>query len=191
MIALALNAIILFTVGMKVLVKLRSRGFRSVPEKQWRKWISEPSLRHGRIGRLMDFVTGASDLDDLGVRFAELNHTELASFNRDLIFMRRAVGTAPLFGLLGTVTGMLTTFQALASGSGGDQTMNMIASGISEALITTETGLIIAVPGLFFQYVLTRQRDRYAAFLAHLESVCTQYLCVRQKAGQAIQEFAA
>jgi biopolymer transport protein ExbB len=88
--------------------------------------------------------------------------------------MKVCVSAAPLLGLLGTVTGMLATFGALASGSGGDKTMGLVASGISEALVTTETGLIIALPGLFFQYQLSRQLDRYKAFLAHLQTVCTQ-----------------
>ena len=55
------------------------------------------------------------------------------------------MGTAPLTGLLGTVTGMLTTFHGLATG-GGSATVDTIAQGISEALITTETGLVIAIP---------------------------------------------
>ncbi len=65
--------------------------------------------------------------------------------------------------------------------------MDMIASGISEALITTETGLVIALPGLFFQYHLSRERDRYDAFLSHLETVCTQYLYknMKKKASKA------
>jgi biopolymer transport protein ExbB len=71
---------------------------------------------------------------------------------------------------------MLATFNALAEGSGGDQTMAMIAKGISEALITTEAGLVVALPGLFFQYFLARKFERYRAFLAHLETVCTQAL---------------
>jgi biopolymer transport protein ExbB len=71
---------------------------------------------------------------------------------------------------------MLTTFGALASGSGGEKTMGMIAKGISEALITTETGLVIALPGLLFQHQLARHHEQYKAFLAHLETVCTQNL---------------
>jgi biopolymer transport protein ExbB len=54
--------------------------------------------------------------------------------------------------------------------------MGMIAKGISEALITTETGLVIALPGLFFQHQLTRLYDRYKNFLNHLETVYTQRL---------------
>jgi biopolymer transport protein ExbB len=178
MIALAANAFVLFAVGAKVWLRLRTKGFKSVREKTWRRWIANPGERRGSIGKLIEFVMEATSLKDLGVRFAELHSTELAPFERDLRFMRRAVSTAPLLGLLGTVTGMLTTFHALAVGSGGEKTMELVAGGISEALITTETGLVIALPGLFFQYHLTRQRDRYDAFLSHLETVCTQYLCV-------------
>ena len=54
--------------------------------------------------------------------------------------------------------------------------MEMVAAGISEALITTETGLVVALPGLFFQYQLTRKYEGHKALLAHLETVCTQAL---------------
>ncbi len=84
-----------------------------------------------------------------------------------------------MLGLLGTVTGMLGTFKALAGGAGGDQTMGQVAKGISEALITTETGLIVALPGVFFGYLLSRQFDAYQSFLAHVETVCTQDLYKR------------
>jgi biopolymer transport protein ExbB len=71
---------------------------------------------------------------------------------------------------------MLATFAALSTGAGGDKTMGMVAKGISEALITTETGLVIALPGMFFQYQLVRKHEQYKAFLAHLETVCNQKL---------------
>jgi len=181
MIALAANALVLFWIGFDTWLRLRLRGHGSLRERTWRRWIACPEERRGHVGRLLDFVMRASDLHDLQVRFSELHATELAPVARELRFMRRAVSTAPLLGLLGTVTGMLTTFGALGAGSGGDETMELVASGISEALVTTETGLIIALPGLFFQYHLARQRDHYDAFLAHLESACTQYLYRQQR----------
>jgi biopolymer transport protein ExbB len=72
------------------------------------------------------------------------------------------------------VTGMLVTFDALSTGSGGDKTMSMIAAGISEALITTETGLVIALPGLFFHFFLSRKSQASKRFIARLDSVCKQ-----------------
>ena len=176
MVAIASTAFVMFALGISMWLRLSSKGFTSVREKTWRHWINHPEQRKGKIGELLDFVTGGSSLKDTAVFFEELQATEIAPFDRDLKAMKICVGVAPLLGLLGTVTGMLATFAALASGSGGDKTMGMVASGISEALITTETGLVIALPGLFFQYQLVRKHERYKAFLAHLETVCNQKL---------------
>jgi biopolymer transport protein ExbB len=65
---------------------------------------------------------------------------------------------APLFGLLGTVTGMMTTFDVISVfGTGNARAM---AGGISEALITTQSGLLVAIPGLFMSSFLFRRADR-------------------------------
>jgi biopolymer transport protein ExbB len=176
MIALAVNALVMLGLGMHVLFKLREKGYQSVPEKTWKHWINHAQERHGPIGELLDFVTGANSLKQTSVFFEELRATEIAPFERDLRVMKICVSAAPLMGLLGTVTGMLATFGALASGSGGEKTMGLVAAGISEALVTTETGLIVALPGLFFQYMLSRKVESYKVFLAHLETICTQKL---------------
>ncbi len=176
MIAIAAISLVMFGLGIHVYLKLSGKGFASVREKTWRRWIDHPEQRKGPIGELLDFVTGSDSLKETSTSFEELQATEIAPFERDLRVMKICVSAAPLLGLLGTVTGMLATFAALASGSGGDKTMGMVAEGISEALITTETGLVIALPGLFFQYQLTRKHERYKAFLTHLEAVCTQNL---------------
>ncbi|MDL1958169.1 MAG: MotA/TolQ/ExbB proton channel family protein [Deltaproteobacteria bacterium] len=64
-------------------------------------------------------------------------------------------GVAPLLGLLGTVSGMITTFDVIAGfGTGNARAM---ASGISEALVTTQTGLVVAVPGLIIGNLLRRR----------------------------------
>jgi biopolymer transport protein ExbB len=174
MIALAVNALVMLALGMHVLFKLREKGYQSVPEKTWRRWIDHPADRRGPVGELLNFVTGTRSLKQTTVFFEELRTTEIVPFERDLRVMKICVSAAPLLGLLGTVTGMLATFGALASGAGGEKTMGLVAEGISEALVTTETGLIIALPGLFFQYHLARRLERYKVFLAHLETICTQ-----------------
>lgn len=188
MIPIAVVAAFMFGLGLHVYLRLARRGFRSVKEKTWRHWIDNPTKRKGKIGQLLDFVTGGTSLKDTGVFFRELRATEIAPFERDLRVMKMCVSAAPLLGLLGTVTGMLATFAALGSGSGGDKTMELVASGISEALVTTETGLVIALPGLFFQYQLNRNLERYKAFLAHLETVCTQKLYFKLHDGERAEE---
>jgi len=174
MIAIAVIALVTFALGMHVYLKLSGKGFTFMREKTWRYWIDHPEKRKGPIGELLDFVTGGNSLKDTAVFFEELQTNEIAPFERDLSVMKICVSAAPLLGLLGTVTGMLATFGALASGSGGEKTMGLVAEGISEALVTTETGLVIALPALFFQYQLSRKLQRYKAFLTQLEAVCTQ-----------------
>lgn len=178
---IALIAVAMFGMGLHVHLRLVEKGFLSVPESRWRRWIDHPNERTGPIGRLLDFVTGGTTIRETAFYFEQLHANETPPFERDLRVMKICVSAAPLVGLLGTVTGMLATFDALATGSGGDKTMSLVASGISEALVTTETGLVIAIPGLFFQYQLTRRYERYKAFLAHLETVCTQVLHKRRK----------
>lgn len=176
MIAIAAISLAMFSLGMHVYLRLSGKGFASIREKKWRHWIDHPEQRKGPIGELLDFVTGGTSIKDTAAFFEELQTNEIAPFEWDLNVMKICVSAAPLLGLLGTVTGMLATFAALASGSGGDKTMGLIAKGISEALVTTETGLVIALPGLFAHYLLVRKLERYKTFLAHLEAVCTQKL---------------
>jgi biopolymer transport protein ExbB len=63
--------------------------------------------------------------------------------------------TAPLLGLLGTVTGIITTFKLLTIFGSGDP--KALGGGISEALITTEFGLIVAIPALVLHALLQRK----------------------------------
>lgn len=176
MIAIGLTALAMFALGMHVHLKLRSKGFESISEQIWRRWIDHPEERHGKVGEMLTFVTGGKTIQDTELFFEELRSVEIVPFERDLKVMKICVSATPLLGLLGTVMGMLDTFGALASGSGGDQTMSMVAGGISEALITTETGLVMALAGVFFTYHLSRKHECYEAFLAHMETVCLQNL---------------
>ncbi len=81
--------------------------------------------------------------------------------------LQRHVGTilvlatvAPLIGLLGTVSGMITTFDVIAVFGTGNA--RALAGGISEALITTQTGLVVALPGLVAGNFISRRVKRLA-----------------------------
>jgi len=185
--AIALIAFGMFAMGVHIFLRLREKGFRSIHESTWRRWINHPHERSGKIGRLLDVMTSGRTVEETRHICDQVVESETASLERDLKVMRICVNAAPLVGLLGTVTGMLATFGALGTGSGGDKTMGLVASGISEALITTETGLVIALPGLFFQYNLQRTFERYYAFLAHVETVCTQAIYKRKKRIQGLR----
>ncbi len=79
--------------------------------------------------------------------------------------------TAPLLGLLGTVTGMIHTFQSISVFGTGDA--RLLSSGISEALVTTEFGLIVAIPSLLLHALLSR---KVQGLLSRLEHLSTRFL---------------
>ena len=74
---------------------------------------------------------------------------------RFLAFIAVVAATAPLLGLLGTVTGMIKTFKLITIVGTGDA--RNLSSGISEALITTKWGLIVAIPTLIMHALLNRK----------------------------------
>ncbi|MDF1883293.1 MotA/TolQ/ExbB proton channel family protein [Sulfurimonas sp. SAG-AH-194-C21] len=76
------------------------------------------------------------------------------------VLIKTVVMLAPLIGLLGTVSGMIETFDALQSSSMFAQG-DSIAGGISKALFTTELGLVVAVPGLIFGKILDRKEEQF------------------------------
>lgn len=102
MIALAVNALMLYGVGMHVLLKLNEKGFRNVSDRLLRRWVDHQDERKGPIGSLLDFVTNGNSLKHTAVLFQELRETEIVPFERDLRVMKICVGASPLLGLLGT-----------------------------------------------------------------------------------------
>ena len=64
MIAIAVIALAMFGMGMRVYLRLSGKGFTRVREKTWRRWIHHPEERRGPIGELLDFVTGGASLKD-------------------------------------------------------------------------------------------------------------------------------
>jgi len=86
----------------------------------------------------------------------ELDH--LAWIDRRIPFLTVLISAAPLLGLLGTVAGMLITFGGMAGASGGSP-IDTISTGISKALLTTQAGLVIAVPAAFFLALIKRRAD--------------------------------
>ncbi len=99
---------------------------------------------------------------------AEFRAGPLLFYRERLSMLRVLTTTAPLLGLLGTVMGMLTTFTGLAD-SRSDM-FERIAAGISEAMITTETGLVIAIPALFLLMLIDTRIRRIESELMKQEN---------------------
>ena len=90
---------------------------------------------------------------------------------RRLSLVNVVAGVAPLLGLLGTVTGMIQTFSVVTST--GTSEPQQLAAGISQALLTTQFGLVIAIPAFLAHALLSRAARR---ILASAEQAVLWYL---------------
>jgi biopolymer transport protein ExbB len=145
--------LVLMRAGMLLLTKLRARGLlRRIQPHVARGDLDQAlDLCRGRGGPLAR-VIGATveNLEQprqlLEDRISESMLQESARLSRFSAAILVVAAVAPLLGLLGTVTGMITTFDIITEHGTGDPTL--LSGGISEALITTELGLIVAIPTL-------------------------------------------
>lgn len=112
-------------------------------------------------------VRDAADPLEVKRHFAGVSNEYLPAVNRRLRFLAVIVTLGPLMGLLGTVSGMLSTFEGLFLGQ-GDRFQNVV-QGISEALITTQTGLVISIPALVLVSLIAQRRNRLRQAIARLE----------------------
>jgi biopolymer transport protein ExbB len=111
---------------------------------------------------------------------------QMPRFERFLPTLAMLAGISPLLGLLGTVTGMISTFQVINLFGTGDP--RMMSGGISEALITTQLGLVVAIPILFIHHLFERKVD---IILTDLEEKGTAFMVSMLKNGQVKSEETA
>ncbi|EGR0711226.1 MotA/TolQ/ExbB proton channel family protein [Vibrio alginolyticus] len=97
------------------------------------------------------------NLEDLEAKLDEIILRNAPSIERFISSIKLFASVAPLLGLLGTVMGMIGTFQAITLFGTGDP--KLMAGGISEALVTTMLGLVVAIP-LLFLYTIVHSKGR-------------------------------
>jgi biopolymer transport protein ExbB len=100
--------------------------------------------------------------------------SELAFLDRGMIYLSAASTVAPILGFLGTVTGMIKAFQSIALA--GEVEPTLVAAGISEALITTATGLLIAAPVSVFFAVFSSRINSYTKSMEEASNILIEYL---------------
>jgi len=98
------------------------------------------------------------DVETLELKLDEAILRETPALERGLTLIKIISAVAPLLGLLGTVTGMILTFQAITLFGTGDP--RMMANGISQALITTVLGLVVAIPTLLLHSLVAGMSKR-------------------------------
>jgi biopolymer transport protein ExbB len=111
-----------------------------------RQLRSETASASNPLGRVMSIYTDnpETDIETLELKLDEAILRESAPLETGLAFIRVLYVVAPLLGLLGTVVGMIATFQMITLFGTGDP--RMMAGGISTALVTTVLGLCVAIP---------------------------------------------
>jgi biopolymer transport protein ExbB len=104
-----------------------------------------------------------SNPESMELKLSEAILKETPKLTAWLMFVKIIATVAPLLGLLGTVTGMIQTFQAITLYGAGDP--QMMAGGISQALVTTVLGLVVALPTLFLHWLASGRAKRVEQIL--------------------------
>lgn len=128
--------------------------------KQQQKTLNNPTDDNplGRVLISYKAIPSPVNIDVLEAKMDEAILRELPALEMGQTIIKLFAGIAPLLGLLGTVTGMIATFQAITNFGTGDP--KLMAGGISQALVTTVEGLVVAIPLLLaHNWVASRSKN--------------------------------
>ena len=131
----------------------------STPElkQKLKQYASTTGVAQQKLLHIAFSTPVSSQRDDLLVAYLmEYKH----NLERYMGIVGTSAAIAPLLGLLGTVSGMISTFKMMTIFGSGDA--STVSGGISEALVTTELGLIVAIPSLVVSALLIRKAKSYA-----------------------------
>jgi biopolymer transport protein ExbB len=133
----------------------------SVMSRKVSAQLKDPEPREDNpLGRVLKVYADNKhvDMETLELKLSEAIIKETPRLQRFLLFLKIISVVAPLMGLLGTVTGMIQTFQAITLFGTGDPTL--MAGGISQALVTTVLGLTVAIPIVLLHTVVSGRSRR-------------------------------
>ncbi|MGH1344577.1 MAG: MotA/TolQ/ExbB proton channel family protein [Nannocystales bacterium] len=173
---LVATSLTLWFVATLRLITLR-RGFGGDVKAAVEQAVRHPLDIHadGAVGRYLRGALGA--LERSGTcqhhveRFLEIERERVTDLGTLLMGL---VTIAPLLGLLGTVSGMIETFSSMQGTTLNHATEQTVAGGISVALISTQLGLMVGVPGLAVARLLARLEAKRARELLQAHSVLVQ-----------------
>ena len=126
--------------------------------------VSEVSLNNP-LGRILSVYNSDkdNDVETLSLKLDEAILREIPKIERGLITLAVLAAIAPMLGLLGTVSGMIETFQSITLFGTGDP--KLMSGGISQALVTTELGLAVAIPILLIHSAISSKSNRLVQIL--------------------------
>ena len=149
-----------------LLIALERALHLSYVRRQIRKQLnSDNPDRNNPLGRVMAVYQGNNELspETLELKMDESIIKDSSRMQRGLPTLKILAAIAPLLGLLGTVTGLIETFQSITLFGAGDP--SLMAGGISQALVTTVLGLTAAIPLILLHSILASQSRRLLSLL--------------------------
>lgn len=163
MIPIGLFGTIAFLASIIKWIRIRRVSIPSLSEFEWlhKKPPEEWDRRYGGESKpLLDkLVSAMRQPNKVGAAELDVAYQEFRfNLNRWLPFIALTAAVSPLLGLLGTVTGMIKTFELISLFGAGDA--RLLSGGISEALITTKFGLVVAIPALVLHAYLQRRTKK-------------------------------
>jgi biopolymer transport protein ExbB len=193
MVPLAICSVVAFTITLERIVSL-SRG-RVVPADfvdELRRECPEPGDEKSRqycennggvLGRIFKRTFAKLDAgrEEFSASLSDHAGREVGRMKRSLRGLKVIAAVAPLFGLLGTVSGMIRAFQTVALSSSSLGRAEMLAQGIYEAMVTTATGLVVAIPALLVFHFLSNRVDGFADQIEQAADAFADYCMPRQQ----------
>jgi len=139
---------------------------------------ANPSLMTSVLDAGLERIT-ENDVDPSHVTEAieEAGNEQMVTFMKPVNYLSIIGGTAPMLGLLGTVSGMIKAFQTIAGGGMGKP--ELLAGNIGEALITTATGLIIAIPAMICYFVF---KNNFIKHMSTMGRMVSHFMSVHRNA---------
>ncbi len=174
-----LNIFLWYGLGYRYLILKRGTkgSVRRLIEKHEKR--GELQAMRGMLNyATVDALDAAEEAKSMGLSIRKHIEGALLPYYSDTskygILVKTIIVLAPLIGLLGTVIGMIETFDALQNSSMFSQGSS-ISGGISKALFTTELGLVVAVPGLIIGRILDKKAERFELeFEQMTDIICTK-----------------
>ena len=195
MIPLGILSMVALAIIIERLWMLRSRNFLQPATVQTLSGLLASNKYRGAVeycrrhpGPFTGLVTALVEnrqapYDELKQILEDTGRLQLMGLQRGLPALATIVAGAPLLGLLGTVIGMIKIFAVVATA--GSSITEQLSSGISQALITTATGLVIAIPALFTHSYL---EARAVGILSDIESQILDFLHLVREHERAEEE---
>lgn len=150
-----------FTFAIFKVILLNSYSFK-IKAQMKNIEVANQNNSLGKIAHIF-YKNMNNDLNDLEIKVGEAILRETNNIKKGQSFVKLLAAVTPLLGLLGTVTGMIATFQAITLFGTGDP--KLMAGGISTALITTVLGLVTAIPLLFAYTYIASKADELISIL--------------------------